>query len=66
MEYVLETAALTKRYRDFAALKGLTMHVPKGSIYGFVGRNGAGKTTLIRIDLRAAGAHQRRCIPFTA
>lgn len=49
MEYVLETAALTKCYRDFAALKGLTMHVPKGSIYGFVGRNGAGKTTLIRI-----------------
>lgn len=25
------------------------MHVPKGSIYGFVGRNGAGKTTLIRM-----------------
>lgn len=49
MEYVLETAALTKCYRDFAALKGLSMHVPKGSIYGFVGRNGAGKTTLIRI-----------------
>ncbi len=49
MEYVLETNALTKRYRKFTALNGLFMHVPKGSVYGFVGRNGAGKTTLIRL-----------------
>ena len=49
MEYVLETNAVTKRYRSFAALNGLTMRIPKGSVYGFVGRNGAGKTTLIRI-----------------
>ena len=49
MEYVLETNGLCKRYRDFAALDGLDMHIPKGSIYGFVGRNGAGKTTLIRL-----------------
>ena len=41
MEYVLETKELAKRYRNFTALRGLTMHVPKGSIYGFVGRNGA-------------------------
>ena len=47
MEYVLETSALTKRYRGFTALDSLTMRVPKGAIYGFVGRNGAGKTTLI-------------------
>lgn len=49
MEYILETKALSKRYRNFSALNGLTMHIPKGSIYGFVGRNGAGKTTLIRL-----------------
>ena len=49
MEYVLEARGLTKRYRDFTALSGLTMHIPKGAIYGFVGRNGAGKTTLIRL-----------------
>ena len=49
MEYVLETNALCKRYHDFTALDGLNMRIPKGAIYGFVGRNGAGKTTLIRI-----------------
>ena len=49
MESVLETSALTKRYRGFTALDSLTMRVPKGAIYGFVGRNGAGKTTLIRL-----------------
>ena len=49
MEYVLETAALTKRYRGQTALSGLDMHVPKGAIYGFVGRNVAGKSTLIRL-----------------
>lgn len=49
MDYVLQTNSLTKSYRKFQALDGLTMHVPKGSIYGFVGKNGAGKTTLIRL-----------------
>lgn len=49
MEYVLRTDNLTKKYKNFTALNGLTMNVPKGSIYGFVGCNGAGKTTLIRI-----------------
>lgn len=48
MEYVLQTKDLMKKYRDFQALNGLTMNVPKGAIYGFVGKNGAGKTTLFR------------------
>lgn len=49
MEYILETKDLRKQYKDFKALNGLTMHVPKGGVYGFVGKNGAGKTTLIRL-----------------
>ncbi len=49
MEYVLETNGLSKSYGPSMVLNGLSMHVPKGSIYGFVGRNGAGKTTLIRL-----------------
>ena len=49
MEYVLTTSGLSKRYGKFQALDDLSMHIPKGAIYGFVGRNGAGKTTLIRL-----------------
>ena len=49
MEYVLKTNSLSKNYKNFKALNGLTMKVPKGAIYGFVGTNGAGKTTLIRL-----------------
>lgn len=49
MEYILSTNALCKSYKHFKALNGLSMHVPKGAIYGFVGKNGAGKTTLIRL-----------------
>ena len=49
MDYVLETDKLVKTYGRAKALDGLTMRVPKGAIYGLVGRNGAGKTTLIRL-----------------
>ncbi|MCM1569070.1 MAG: ATP-binding cassette domain-containing protein [Roseburia sp.] len=49
MDYVLKATALSKSYKDFKALNGLSMNVPKGAIYGFVGKNGAGKTTLIRL-----------------
>ena len=49
MDYVLQTQGLTKRYRRGKALDGLTMAVPKGAIYGLVGKNGAGKTTLLRL-----------------
>lgn len=49
MEYVLKTNALSKNYKNFKALNGLSMNIPKGAIYGFIGKNGAGKTTLIRL-----------------
>lgn len=49
MEYVLKINALSKNYKDFKALSGLSMNIPKGAIYGLIGRNGAGKTTLIRL-----------------
>lgn len=49
MEYVLTANGLGKRYKNFEALNGLTMQIPKGAIYGLVGKNGAGKTTLIRL-----------------
>lgn len=46
---LLETNNLTKKYKNFYALKDVNMHIEKGDIYGFVGENGAGKTTVIRI-----------------
>lgn len=49
MEYVLTVGNLSKHYKSFKALDGLSMHIEKGAIYGFVGKNGAGKTTLIRL-----------------
>lgn len=49
MNYILQTNSPTKNYKNFQELNSLTMNVPKGSIYGFVGKNGAGKTTLIRL-----------------
>ena len=49
MEYVLTASGLNKKYRHSSALNHFSMHIPKGSIYGFVGENGAGKTTFIRI-----------------
>ena len=49
MEYVFKTNAISKKYGKFTALTEVNMEIPKGAIYGFVGKNGAGKTTLIRV-----------------
>ena len=44
MDYVLTVNGLSKKYKNFQALNNLTMHIPKGSIYGFVG-----KTVLVKL-----------------
>lgn len=49
MNDILKINSVSKNYGHYKVLNNLTMNIPKGSIYGFVGRNGAGKTTLIRI-----------------
>ena len=49
MENICTTNSLVKRYGHFTALDRLSISVPRGAIYGLVGRNGAGKTTLLRI-----------------
>ncbi len=49
MENVLSVKDLCKNYGKSKVLKGVNLDIPKGSIFGLVGRNGAGKTTLMRI-----------------
>lgn len=70
MEYVLETTGLRKQYGHFTALNDVTMHIPRGAIYGFVGKNGAGKTTLIRLicglQLPTSGSYTLFGKPYTA
>lgn len=46
---ILQTNNITKSYRHFKALDGISITLEAGHIYGFIGENGAGKTTLMRI-----------------
>jgi ABC-2 type transport system ATP-binding protein len=48
---VIETDDLVKRYRKIEALKGVSLTVEGGEIFGLLGQNGAGKTTLIKVLL---------------
>jgi ABC-2 type transport system ATP-binding protein len=61
-DLVIETHSLHKQYGPTHAVDGLEMHVPRGSVYGFLGRNGAGKTTTIRLLaglIQPNGGHAR-------
>jgi ABC-2 type transport system ATP-binding protein len=51
VENVIETRGLRKVYGAVGAVGGVDLSVPRGSIYGFLGRNGAGKTTTIKMLL---------------
>jgi ABC-type multidrug transport system ATPase subunit len=48
-EYVIETNQVCRSFKNTPALNNFSLRVPRGSIYGFLGRNGAGKTTAIKI-----------------
>ena len=48
-DYIIKVSDVSKDYGKFRALESMSFTVPKGSIYGLVGRNGAGKTTIMRI-----------------
>jgi len=49
MDLALKLEGVTKRFGSFTAVDELSLTVPKGCIYGFLGQNGAGKTTTIRM-----------------
>jgi ABC-2 type transport system ATP-binding protein len=56
VELAIKTSQLTKRFGDQAAVDGIDLSVPKGSVFGFLGPNGSGKTTTIRMLLGLAEA----------
>jgi len=65
--YAIETIGLSKAFRNIYAVQNLNLHVPEGSIYGFIGENGSGKSTTEKLitgllvpgsgDIRLYGKH---------
>ena len=51
MKNMIETKNLTKTYKAFTAVDHVSLHIKKGSIYGFLGPNGAGKSTTMKMLL---------------
>lgn len=68
----IEIRSVSKRFGNVAAVTDVTLDVPAGSIYGFIGPNGSGKTTTIRMimnillpdqgEIRVFGRHSRSTI----
>jgi len=48
-DMVIEIKSLSKSFGDISVVKNISMNVPKGCVYGFLGANGAGKTTIFKI-----------------
>lgn len=55
-EYAIETKMLKKIYGEQVAVNNVSLHIPKGHIYGLLGRNGAGKTSIMKLLLRLISA----------
>ncbi len=50
--HAVELNDVTKRFGAFTAVEGLSLVVPAGGVYGFIGPNGSGKTTTLRMIMR--------------
>ncbi len=50
--HAVELEEVTKTFGQTVAVDGLSLHVPAGSVYGFIGPNGSGKTTTLRMIMR--------------
>lgn len=55
-DILLQTHDLVKQFGRYKAVNEVNLHLPKGCVYGFIGRNGAGKTTFLKI---AAGLSEQ-------
>jgi ABC-2 type transport system ATP-binding protein len=52
MLHIIELSGVTKTFGSVRAVNDLSLEVPKGCIYGFIGPNGSGKTTTIRMIMK--------------
>jgi ABC-type sugar transport system ATPase subunit len=59
-DVAIRCEGLTRYYGEVKAVEDLSLSVPYGSVFGFLGRNGAGKTTTIRLFTGLAHPTQRR------
>ena len=48
-EYFIKLVKRELHFKDFIALNGVTVDIPKGDVFGIVGLNGSGKSTLLKI-----------------
>ena len=58
---VVQAHELTKKFGEEVAVDSLTMHVPRGTIFGFIGPSGCGKTTTVRLINGSPQTYLRRC-----
>ena len=66
MEYAIDVAGINKNFGDRRVVKDLTLKVPRGQIFGFLGPNGSGKTTSIRMicGLLTADSGSGTCLGY--
>src|SRR5689334_24039094 len=48
-DLILETRGLTKEFRGFTAVQGVSLQIRRGTIHALIGPNGAGKTTVFNL-----------------
>ena len=48
---MIETKNLSKTYGNFSAVSNVSLHIPEGSVYGFLGPNGAGTVSYTHLTL---------------
>ena len=66
MDYAIDVAGLNKSFGDKHVVRDLSLKVPRGQIFGFLGPNGSGKTTSIRMicGLLTADSGSGTCLGY--
>jgi ABC-2 type transport system ATP-binding protein len=64
MTKTIELRNITKRFGPHVAVNGLSLEVPQGSVYGFIGPNGSGKTTTLRMIMNILMPDQGEIVLF--